>query len=50
MRIATLEPILVEVPFKRPVAGVHGTRSGQRSVLLRVVADSLHAKIRADVG
>ena len=39
MRIAALEPILVEVPFKRPVAGVHGTRSGQRSVLLRVVAD-----------
>jgi L-alanine-DL-glutamate epimerase-like enolase superfamily enzyme len=39
MRIAEIEPILVEVPFKRPVAGVHGTRSGQVSVLLRVVSD-----------
>ena len=39
MRITALEPILVEVPFKRPVAGVHGTRSGQRSVLLRAVSD-----------
>jgi muconate cycloisomerase len=35
-RVALLEPILVEVPFRRPVAGVHGTRSGQLSVLLRV--------------
>jgi len=39
VRIAELEPILVEVPFRRPVAGVHGTRSGQRSVLLRVASD-----------
>ncbi len=39
MRVATLEPILVEVPFKRPVAGVHGTRSGQVSVLLRLTSD-----------
>ena len=39
MRIAEIEPILVEVPFKRPVAGVHGTWSGQMSVLLRVVSD-----------
>jgi muconate cycloisomerase len=39
MRIARLEPILVEVPFKRPVAAVHGTRTGQVSALLRVVSD-----------
>jgi L-Ala-D/L-Glu epimerase / N-acetyl-D-glutamate racemase len=38
-RIAELEPILVEVPFKQPVAGVHGTRANQQSVLLRVVLD-----------
>ena len=36
MRVAVLEPMLVEVPFRRPVAGVHGTRSSQVSVLLRV--------------
>lgn len=39
MRVVLLEPILVEVPFRRPVAGVHGTRSGQQSVLLRMVSD-----------
>jgi L-Ala-D/L-Glu epimerase / N-acetyl-D-glutamate racemase len=38
-RIAEIEPILIEVPFKRLVAGVHGTRAGQRSVLLRVASD-----------
>jgi muconate cycloisomerase len=38
-RLVEVEPILVEVPFKRPVAGVHGTRVGQRSALVRVVAD-----------
>jgi L-alanine-DL-glutamate epimerase-like enolase superfamily enzyme len=39
LRIAALEPILVEVPFRRAVAGVHGTRSSQLSVLLRAVSD-----------
>jgi L-alanine-DL-glutamate epimerase-like enolase superfamily enzyme len=39
VRIAALEPILVEVPFRHPVAGVHGTRSSQLSALLRVVSD-----------
>ncbi len=39
MRIAELEPMLVEVPFKHPVAAVHGTRAGQLSVLLRLASD-----------
>ena len=39
MRIAQIEPMLVEVPFKHPVAAVHGTRAGQSSVLLRLASD-----------
>ncbi len=39
MRIATTEPILVEVPLATPVQGVHGTTAGQRSVLVRVTTD-----------
>ena len=30
-RIATIEPVLVEVPMKAPTHGVHGTVSTQRS-------------------
>jgi len=36
MRIATITPILVDVPLVSPVRGVHGTTAVQRSVLVRV--------------
>jgi L-alanine-DL-glutamate epimerase-like enolase superfamily enzyme len=39
MRIASIEPIVVEVPLAAPVRGVHGTTVGQRSVLVRVTTD-----------
>lgn len=40
MRIAAIQPHLVEVPLATPVRGVHGTTSVQRSVLVRVTTDS----------
>jgi L-Ala-D/L-Glu epimerase len=39
MRIAGIEPILVDVPLREPVHGVHGVTTVQRSVLVRVVGD-----------
>jgi len=39
MRIVAIEPILVEVPLARPVQGVHGPTSVQRSVLVQVTTD-----------
>ncbi|HWN91843.1 MAG TPA: hypothetical protein VNQ15_10540, partial [Verrucomicrobiae bacterium] len=39
MRVVTITPILVEVPLKRAVQGVHGTTAVQRSVLVRVTTD-----------
>jgi muconate cycloisomerase len=39
MRVVTVTPILVEVPLKRAVQGVHGTTAVQRSVLVRVTTD-----------
>ena len=39
MRIAGIEPILVDVPLREPVHGVHGITSVQRSVLVRVASD-----------
>src|SRR5919201_3723717 len=39
MRIVEIEPILLEVPLKRPVLGVHGPTTVQRSVLVRVATD-----------
>jgi L-Ala-D/L-Glu epimerase / N-acetyl-D-glutamate racemase len=39
MRITAIEPILVDVPLKTPVHGVHGTTAVQRSVLVRVTTD-----------
>jgi L-Ala-D/L-Glu epimerase len=39
MRVATLTPILVDVPLVSPVRGVHGTTAVQRSVLVRVTTD-----------
>jgi muconate cycloisomerase len=39
VRIATLEPILVDVPLATPVQGVHGTTAVQRSVLVRITTD-----------
>ena len=40
MRITAVEPVLVEVPLKRPVHGVHGVAAVQRSLLVRVAADT----------
>jgi muconate cycloisomerase len=39
MRIVAIEPILVDVPLREPVHGVHGVTSVQRSVLVRVISD-----------
>lgn len=41
MKIIAVEPMLVDVPMKAPVHGVHGTTSVQRSVLVRVTADGV---------
>ncbi len=40
MKITTIEPILVDVPLREPVSGVHGTTAVQRSVLVRVTTDA----------
>jgi muconate cycloisomerase len=39
MRIAGIEPILVDVPLREPVHGVHGVTAVQRSVLVRAGSD-----------
>jgi len=39
MRITAVEPIIVEVPTREPVKGVHGVTSVQRSVLVRLATD-----------
>ena len=39
MRIVAIEPIIVDVPLREPVQGVHGTTAMQRSVLVRIEAD-----------
>ena len=39
MRIRAVEPVLVDVPLREPVHGVHGVTAVQRSVLVRVAAD-----------
>ena len=39
MRIVQIEPIIVEIPLREPVTGVHGVTSVQSSVLVHVVAD-----------
>ena len=39
MRIVGIEPILVDVPLREPVHGVHGVTTVQRSVLVRVASD-----------
>jgi len=38
-RIVAIEPILVDVPLREPVHGVHGVTSVQRSALVRVTSD-----------
>ena len=40
MRIKTIEPILVDVPLREPVRGVHGVTAVQRSVLVHVTTDA----------
>jgi muconate cycloisomerase len=40
MRIIALEPILVDVPLREPVHGVHGTTALQRSVLVRIETEA----------
>jgi L-Ala-D/L-Glu epimerase len=39
MRVATVTPILVDVPLVNPVHGVHGTTAVQRSVLVHVTTN-----------
>ena len=39
VRITAVEPILVDVPLRAPVHGVHGIAAVQRSVLVRVATD-----------
>ena len=39
MRSVSIEPILVDVPLREPVQGVHGVTAVQRSVLVRVSSD-----------
>ena len=39
MRIARIEPMIVEVPLREPVRGVHGVTSLQRSLLVHAVTD-----------
>src|SRR5216683_7668807 len=39
MRVVAITPILVEVPLKSAVQGVHSTTAVQRSVLVRVTTD-----------
>ena len=40
MRIVELEPVLVDVPLREPVKGVHGVTAVQRSVLVHVRSDA----------
>jgi L-Ala-D/L-Glu epimerase len=42
VRITALEPILVGVPLRAPVSGVHGVTTLQQSVLVRVATDAGH--------
>jgi L-alanine-DL-glutamate epimerase-like enolase superfamily enzyme len=42
MLITTLEPVLVGVPLREPVSGVHGVTTIQQSVLVRVATDTGH--------
>ena len=39
MRVVSLTPMLVDVPLRSAVQGVHGTTAVQRSVLVRVTTD-----------
>jgi L-alanine-DL-glutamate epimerase-like enolase superfamily enzyme len=39
MRVTAVEPIIVEVPTREPVKGVHGVTRTQRSVLVRLATD-----------
>ena len=40
MRIVAVEPMIVEVPMRAPVKGVHGLTRVQRSVLVRIATDA----------
>jgi muconate cycloisomerase len=40
MRIVEIEPILVAVPLREPVSGVHGVTNVQRSVLVRIAGET----------
>jgi muconate cycloisomerase len=40
MRITEIDPILVDVPLREPVKGVHGVTAVQRSVLVHVRSDA----------
>jgi L-alanine-DL-glutamate epimerase-like enolase superfamily enzyme len=40
MRVVAVEPVLVDVPLRDPVHGVHGITATQRSVLVRVATET----------
>jgi L-alanine-DL-glutamate epimerase-like enolase superfamily enzyme len=40
VKITGVEPILVDVPLREPVRGVHGVTTVQRSLLVRVTSDA----------
>ena len=40
VHITAIEPVLVDVPLRAPVHGVHGIAAVQRSLLVRVVTDA----------
>jgi muconate cycloisomerase len=40
MRIVAVEPVLVDVPLRQPVHGVHGVTAVQQSLLVRIATDA----------
>lgn len=42
MRITAIEPIIVDIPMRDPVKGVHGVTRAQRSVLVRLATERDH--------
>jgi muconate cycloisomerase len=40
MRVVAVDPMIVEVPMRAPVKGVHGVARAQRSVLVRIATDA----------
>jgi muconate cycloisomerase len=40
MRVTAVEPVLVEIPLRQPVKGVHGVTAVQKSVVVRLATDA----------